>query len=110
MKRIKRALAPALALGLVAGTAPVTHAQSKGAVPVRIDFRALTEEGAQVSDLKAEDISLKVNGKPRQIKSLSLFRTTSDFALPSSQLPAPYATNAVGMNGRVIHILIDARS
>ncbi|HYT67731.1 MAG TPA: hypothetical protein VEL51_14975, partial [Vicinamibacterales bacterium] len=45
----------------------------------------------------AEDISLKVNGKPRQIKSLSLFRTTSDFALPSSQLPAPYATNAVGM-------------
>jgi len=102
-----RTIAMALALGALAA-APGMYAQSKAGLPVHIDFRALTDDGSQVSDLKAEEVSLKVNGKPRQVKSLSLFRTTRDpGAAAGPALAPPYSTNAVGTNGRVIYILLD---
>ena len=80
----------------------------KGGPQVRIDFRALADDGSQVSDLKAEDITLKVNGKARQLHSLSLFRAGAAATTEAgSSLPVPYGTNAVGQSGRIIHILID---
>jgi hypothetical protein len=100
-----RALAPAIAIALLTA-APAVRAQAKNGIPARIDFRALTDDGGQVTDLKADEITLKVNGKPRQIQSLSLFRTTADSGA-RSELPPPYASNAVGTNGRAIYILID---
>ena len=103
-----RTVAAALALGVLAAAAPVTRAQSKGGPAVRIDIRALADDGGQVTDLKAEEIALKVNGKARKIQSLSLFRTTPDApATGGATMPPPYATNVMGMTGRVIHILID---
>lgn len=107
MKTRRAAAASFVALAALAALAPATRAQSKNAAPVRIDFRALTESGDQVADLKPEELQLKVNGKPRQIVSLNLFRATADAPSSSAQLPPPYATNSVGMNGRNIHILID---
>jgi hypothetical protein len=105
---MKRTVAAALAIGALAATAPATRAQSKGGQAVRLDIRALAEDGGQVADLKADEISLKVNGKTRKVQSLSFFRTTAESgAAPGSELPPPYATNVVGTNGRVIHILID---
>jgi len=82
---------------------------ARGSAAVKIDFRALTEDGQQVGDLKADEITLKVNGKPRQIQSLGAFHTVAaDSPSPGgSALPPPYATNAVGRNGRVIHVLVD---
>jgi hypothetical protein len=82
---------------------------AKASAAVKIDFRALTDEGQQVGDLKADEITLKVNGKPRQIQSLGVSHTTAaaDPSPGGSALPPPYATNAVGKNGRVIHVLID---
>jgi len=102
---MKSAAAALLAL-LVA---PVAAAQGTTAGAVRIDFRALTEEGQQVTDLKAGDVALKVNGKPRQLQSLSVFHTAGGAApaAPGGALPLPYASNAVGHNGRVVHLLID---
>jgi hypothetical protein len=107
MKTRRAAAASFVALAALAALAPATRAQSKNAAPVRIDFRALTESGDQVADLKPEELQLKVNGKPRQIVSLNLFRATAVAPSSSAQLPPPYATNSVGMNGRNIHILID---
>jgi hypothetical protein len=97
------------ALVLLAVVPATAAAQSgKGPAPVRIDFRALAEDGSQIPDLKAEEIALKVNGKARQIQSLSRFSTTgAGAATGGSGLPVPYASNAVGDSGRVIHILID---
>ena len=66
--------------------------------------------GSRSTDLKAEEITLKVNGKPRQIQSLGPVHSAAAAASSSSggsALPPPYATNAVGKNGRVIHVLID---
>lgn len=84
---------------------------AKASATVRIDFRALTDDGQQVSDLKADEVTLKINGKPRPIQTLSRFQSAAS-GPPSggSVLPPPYATNVVGQNGRVIHILIDDES
>ncbi|HTM27217.1 MAG TPA: hypothetical protein VL225_18590 [Vicinamibacterales bacterium] len=94
------ALAAILLIPAAAGAQP-----GKAGPPGRIDFRALTEDGQQVADLKVEDLTLKVNGKPRAIQSLSVFHTAA--AAGEAVLPPPYATNLVGRNGRIIHILID---
>jgi hypothetical protein len=99
---------PALALSM-AGKAAAGQAAKAGAA-VKIDFRALTEDGQQVSDLKPEEIALKVNGKARQIQSLGVWHAVAADRSPSpggSALPPPYATNAAGHTGRVIHVLID---
>jgi hypothetical protein len=82
--------------------------QAKAGAAVRVDFRALTDDGHQVTDLKPDEITLKVSGKPRAIQSLSVFHgTASGAATGGSSFPPPYATNAVGREGRVIHLLID---
>jgi hypothetical protein len=61
---VKGCLASALAiLGLIPAAA---DAQPAKATAVRIDFRALTEEGQQVTDLKTDEITLKVNGRPER--------------------------------------------
>ena len=101
-----RRLASAL---VVAALVPAAAAaQSKGGPAARIDFRALTENGQQVPDLKADEISLKVNGKPRTIQSLTFVQGSSEApATGRSALPAPFATNSVGTAGRTIHLLID---
>lgn len=104
---MKRWFRPALVVLALVPTAAAAQS-GKGGPHVRIDFRALSDDGSQVPDLKPEEITLKVNGKARNLKSLTLFRATAAAATEGvSSLPAPYGSNAVGQNGRVIHILID---
>jgi len=98
------AAAAALALSLSPATAV---AQARPGSPVRLDFRAVGDEGQIVTDLKASDLSLKVNGKPRPIQSLTVFQTNADAIAASAPLPPPYATNTAGQGGRIIHVLID---
>jgi hypothetical protein len=101
-------LTPAAAAAPTFAKASAGRQPAKASAVVKIDFRALTEDGQQVSDLKPDEIILKVNGKPRQIQSLGVFHAVaSDPAPGGSALPPPYATNAIGKNGRMIHALID---
>jgi hypothetical protein len=103
------------ARGLVAATllgvlpAATTAAQTQSAGAVKIDFRALGDEGVPVADLKPDEIALKVNGKVRAVQSLTLFRANPGGAASSGSgaLPPAYATNLLGASGRTIHILID---
>jgi hypothetical protein len=103
MKRTGAALAVLALFPTLAAAQP-----PKASSVVKIDFRALTEDGQQVGDLKPDEITLKVNGKPRQIQSLGVFHAVTAGAAPGgAALPPPYATNAVGKSGRVIHMLVD---
>jgi hypothetical protein len=102
------ALTPAAFAEASAGATAAGAQPAKTGAAVRIDFRALTDEGRQVTDLKPEEIALKVNGKPRPIQSLGVFHSAAaDPASGGTALPPPYATNAVGQTGRVIHVLVD---
>ena len=83
------------------------HAQ-KGAAPLRVNFRALTDDGQQVTDLKVDELALKVNGKARPILSLSMSQTMPGGAnVGHADLPIPYATNTIGSGGRIFYVLID---
>ena len=82
-------------------------AQGKGGPPVRIDFRALTEDGQQVADLKRDEVVLRVNGKPRQIQSMTFVGGNAAPATGGGVLPPPFSTNTIGRAGRVIYMLID---
>jgi len=81
--------------------------QAKGGPVVRIDFRALTDDGQQVADLKRDDVVLRVNGKPRQIQSLTFVGGNTGPATGGSMLPPPFSTNTVGSAGRIIYMLVD---
>ena len=68
--------APRLRRGF-GGQSAAEQQPAKASAAVKIDFRALTEEGQQVTDLKPDEITLKVNGKPRQIQSLGVFHSAA---------------------------------
>jgi hypothetical protein len=70
--------------------------QAGAAAPVLIDFRAVTDDGQPVVDLKPEEVTLRVGGKPRPIKSLELIRVGGGGAAgpAPSKLPLPFSTNA----------------
>lgn len=93
---------------LVATPGPAAAQPAKASAAVKVDFRALTDDGQQVADLKPDEITLKINGKARQVQSLGIFHAVASDPSPGgSALPPPYASNAIGKNGRVIHALID---
>ncbi|HET7694850.1 MAG TPA: hypothetical protein VFK57_04020 [Vicinamibacterales bacterium] len=98
-------IARSLIAGAVVALLPA-NAAAQAAGTAKLDFRALGEDGVPVVDLKPDEISLKVNGKARTVQSLSLFRASGE-TRGGGALPPAYATNAVGVNGRTIHILID---
>lgn len=73
--------------------------------PVTVEFRALTEGGSPVSDLKASDVVLKVAGRERAIETLQLFQFGE--AASTSKIPPPFATNvppATGIHDTIIVI------
>ena len=106
MRRVRLTVAGAALMALLPAAAPAQPPKAGG---VKIDFRALGEDGGPVGDLKPEEIALKVNGKARTVQSLNLFRVsaTEPGAGGGAALPPAYASNAGGVNGRRIHILID---
>jgi len=79
---------------------------------VAIDFLAFDADGRPVQDLKPNEITLKVSGRVRDIKSVQFVRlsaTGAPAARPASApaLPLPFGTNEAGTVGRVVMIVID---
>jgi hypothetical protein len=102
---VKRLLAP-IAVALLVPVAAAAQTPKPGG-PARIEFRAFGEDGQTVADLKPGDVSLKLNGKPRTIQSLSIYHASAAAAAGGSALPAPYASNAAGAHGRIVYVLLD---
>jgi len=108
-----RAMRAAAAFVALVSLPSLASAQpAKTGTPGRIEFRAISEDGQTVGDLKPADLSLKVSGKARTIQSLTLYRAASDApaAVAGPPLPPPYSTNVAGEHGRVIYLLVDEDS
>ncbi len=103
-------MVPAVALifaGLTTGR-HVTAAQSGSETSV--DFLVLTNDGKPVPDLKAEEVTLRLGGRPRPIKALRLVKIEGG-AGGGSALPAPFATNAdAGGAARTVQIVVEDES
>jgi len=80
-----------LARGLAAAQA--------GGEGVAVDFFAVSSDGKPIADLKPEEVSLKIAGKARPIKSLKLVRYEAGAGGAASALPAPFATNGGDSGG-----------
>jgi hypothetical protein len=105
----------AIAAVLLAPAASRPQAQTSTGDPVTVSFLAVGKDGRPVADLKAEEVQLRVNGKPRTLKSLERVDATSaDGAKPTGPpLPAPFGSNvpgASGSGGRTIFLLIEDAS
>jgi hypothetical protein len=86
----------------------------------QVVVRAVSRDGQPVVDLKAGDVSVRVDGNEREVKTLELVRPAEPSATPAaaapatpppSTLPSPYATNAAveagPSGGREMVVLVD---
>ena len=103
-------------LTAVATITTAVPAAQEGASQVVV--RAVTGEGQPVLDLKPGDVTIRVDGREREVTSLDLVKPSAAVpaagapaAPPASSLPAPYATNdapeAGASGGREFLIVID---
>ncbi len=85
---------------------------SRSPTLVTVDFRVLARDGMPVRDLRPEEVSLKVKGRPRDIVAMQLVEVPTGAAArpraPLSEAPEPFLTNvATGTGGRDVLLVID---
>src|SRR5215207_5711642 len=112
MHRCLLRLLMSAALAVLAAGALV--GQSAAGAPVAIDFFVTGPDGS-VFDLRADEISLKVNGRARQIRSLRYVSLPGADPAgvpvePAPELEPPYGSNVTEANGRWVTIVVDHES
>jgi VWFA-related protein len=107
----------AVTAGVDARQAPQTQTEPfRAAVDlVRLDFLALSQDGWPVADLAAGDVTLKVDGRPRDIRSFQFvrlgdLRSPARPRVPAKLLPPPFGTNALDDSGRTVVIILETDS
>lgn len=95
-----------------AGGPPQSGAGAASGPPARVHVFVTTADGRPVPDLLAEEVTLKVAGRTREIRSLTATRipTATDAAKAGAAPPPPYATNRPPEDGRDILIVLDNES
>ncbi len=76
---------------------------------VRIEFRALGPDGQPILDLRPDEVTLRVAGRPREVRALELVRP-GGAAASRRPVPLPFADNAIGHATRDILIVLDEDS
>ena len=92
------------------GTQPANQQFRAGVELVALDFLAIDDEGRPVLNLKPAEITLKVDGKARQIKNLQFFKlatTSVEQPVAPPKIDPPYVTNGSSVPGRAVIFVID---
>jgi hypothetical protein len=89
-------------------------AQAPAGDPVSVSFLALGRDGRPITDLKSDEVQLRVDGRPRAIKSLQRIDAGGGGTASAPALPAPYGSNgtteAGAISGRTIFLVINDTS
>jgi VWFA-related protein len=105
---------PAALVAAAVLTAHPSAAPPQGGVElVSLDFRALLADGQAAADLRAGDLSLRVDGKPREIRSIRFVPSGGEPAPagPADPMPAPpFGANYHPAGGRAILVVIENES
>jgi VWFA-related protein len=109
-----RSTASVLALLLTTASLTSFAFQARTAEPLTLDILALSSDGRPVRDLKPEDLTIRLDGKTRTLRSLQLIPVGdapgSGVRTPGPAVPPPSATNVTTRTGRAIAIVIDDES
>lgn len=98
---------------LVAGVTISTSTQAPERTLV-VDFYAFASDGSAVTDLKADEVSVRIDGRQRTVRSLRLVRQAdppaADPLAPTAAALEPFATNRLAEAGRSFIIVVDDES
>lgn len=115
-KRVPTALA-VLCLVAATGSEPLagqTPSQRRspehGRDLLTVDFIAVTQDGQPVTDLKPEEVSVRISGRNRAVKSLQMVVAGTPGSPAGAALPPPYGTNAAADAGRDFILIVDDES
>ena len=91
--------------------APARPAE-RGAEFLTVTFAAVGADGAPAADLTATDVSVKIDGRARVVKSLQLVSLAGSAAGSADvvSLPPPFGSNALTSRGRTVILLVDDES
>jgi hypothetical protein len=108
--RAMAAVLVAAAITLSAGAA-----QQSAEKPLTIDFYALGPDGSSITDLKAEEVTVRISGRTRSVQSLRLVKQgdpppDNPLAARTAASPTPFATNGIAEAGRSFVVVIDDES
>jgi len=115
MERLRRPAWLALAFVLLGrGAHPVgqTPTTVSSGLTELIDFIAIDDQGRPVMDLRAADVSLKVDGRTRPIRSLEFVELSSPVMAERTGVlqpppPEPFGSNRLADTGRLVMIVIN---
>jgi hypothetical protein len=79
----------------------------RGADLLPLTFRAVSQDGLPVDDLQLDEVSIRVGGRARPIRSLQLIAIEDEGTEP---LPPPFGSNAISHAGRTMALVIDEDS
>ena len=88
---------------------PPSRPAERGAEFLTVTFAAVTADGRPSVDLTAADVSIKIDGRSRDLKSLQLVSLGASSAEAPS-LPPPFGSNALTSQGRTVTLLVDDES
>lgn len=91
-----------LSVALVAQQQFVLSSQDRARL-VAIDFSAFGPDGLPIADLTPADVTLKIDGRTRPIRSLEFVSATDR----APRVPEPFGTNAVSPSARAVLLIID---
>jgi len=95
------------ALGVQTGARVPQAAPAAALLPVA--FRATDASGAPIPDLKPGEVTIKVTGRARAVRSLDLVRLADEgqTGTVAAALPPPFASNSAADNGRAVYFVVE---
>jgi VWFA-related protein len=81
----------------------------RGVELLTVDFAAVTPDGHPVTDLRAEEVTVRIGGRLRTVRSLQMVvaAAPSEDATTDTTTPAPFGTNVNADEGREFVLAID---
>jgi hypothetical protein len=101
------ALLAAICLTGAGGQGQPTQPAERAADLLSVSFAAVGASGQAVPDLRAEDVSIRIDGRVRPIRSLQLVSVAAGDPAGAPALPPPFGANALTSAGRTVILIVD---
>jgi hypothetical protein len=82
----------------------------RGSDLLSLQFAAVVPDGSPVTDLRPEDIKIRVGGRERTVRSLQLIALDGGGGGSHAAVPPPFGSNATSGAGRTIVVAVDENS